>query len=157
MCSYRKHFITHSIPKLTINFFTKAFHATNSVAKTKSVPILIGRDSGFELTQQLADPEGLYLFLKGKIGNLPITLANVYFPNTLHIFCNKIIDHLSWFASGCTILGGGFNIQLDPLQHTSNGKSAISFRILKRIKVILNSLTLVDSWSVANPQGRDFT
>lgn len=79
------HFKANSIPKLTDSYFTKAYHATSAESKTKGVSILIGKNSGFELTQQLADPEGQYLLLNGTIGKLPVTLASVYFPNTAHV------------------------------------------------------------------------
>lgn len=62
------HFKANFIPKLTDNYFTKAYHAANTESKTKGVPILIGKSSGFELTQQLADPGGRFLLLKGTIG-----------------------------------------------------------------------------------------
>lgn len=65
-----------------------------------------------------------------------MTLANVYFPNSAHIsFCNCIIDELKWFASGCLIVGGDFNIPLNPLLDTSSGTSCISYKVLKRIKM----------------------
>lgn len=152
------HFKANSIPKLTDRYFTKAYHAANTESKTKGVSTLIGKDSGFELLQQLADPGGWFLLLKGTIGKRPVMLANVYFLNTAHVtFCQKLIDVLTEFASGCIILGGDFNVPLDPLQDISNGKSSITYRVLKKIRVLLNKLTLKDTWRIAHPQGRDFT
>lgn len=142
---------------MTNEYFTKAFHASNPASRKKGVSILIGKNSGFELNQQLADPEGRFLLLRGSIGKIPITIANVYFSNTAHVsFCQKLIDELSWFATDCIVLGGNY-IPLDLLQDTSNGKLALSYRILKKIKSLLNSLTLRDSWPVAHPQDRDYT
>lgn len=59
------HFRTNQIPKLTNSFFIEAHHATNDVAKTKGVSILISKEAPFTLTDRLVDPEGRYVFLKG--------------------------------------------------------------------------------------------
>lgn len=71
------HFKTGHIPRLTDSTFTRAFHATNDQAKTKGVTILVNRSAPFVLSEQLIDPEGRYIFLKGTYGELPITIANV--------------------------------------------------------------------------------
>lgn len=45
--------------------------------------VAIGFASGirFVLEDRLTDPEGRFLFLKGKLGDEEYTLANVYAPN----------------------------------------------------------------------------
>lgn len=95
--------------------------------------------------QQLADPEGQYLLLKGKLGNLPITLTNVYFPDTAYIsFCRKIVHELSWFASECIVLGGEFRYSIGSssghlqwqishcLSHTQKNQGNVTFSDLGR-------------------------
>lgn len=152
------HFKDKNIPKLTDNIYTKAYHSTNPLAKTKGVSILLNKDAPFELKHQLIDPEGRYLFLKGTWEGSPITLANVYFPNTSHVpFCGKIIEELKWFAEGCVLLGGDFNIPLSPLRDTYSGHTHVSYRLLKRMKTLLQSLTLVDAWRSMHPSEKDFT
>lgn len=61
------------------------------------------------------------------------------------------------FSSGCLILGGDFNVPLNPLVDTSNGKTCIVYKILKRLKAMLQSLQLIDTWRFNHPDGRDFT
>lgn len=105
------HFKSQNVPRLTNNYFTSAFHATNATAKTKGFTILLSKNSPFVLKQQITDPEGHYIFLFGTWEGNPITLANVYFRNKAHItLSQKIIDELKWFASGCILLGRDFNI-----------------------------------------------
>lgn len=152
------HFKTNNIPKLTSPQFPRAFHATTPDSKSKGVTILIGRDTPFKLNEQLCDPEGRFVFLKGTYNDLPLTLANVYFPNKSHItFCQLIVRRLQEFADGCIILGGDFNVPLNPLLDTSNGRTCITYKILKKIKSLLHKLQLVDSWRFLNPDGRDYT
>lgn len=55
------------------------------------------------------------------------------------------------------ILGGDFNIPLNPTVDTSSGKTCITYRVLKKLKTLLQSLQLVDSWRFLHPEGRDFT
>ena len=103
------HFRTHHIPKLSSPSFPRVFHATNSEAKTRGVAIMINREAPFEISEQLCDPEGRYIFVRGSYGSKQVTLANVYFPNKAHItFCQKVVRELSGFARGCIIMGGGF-------------------------------------------------
>lgn len=117
------HFKSHKIPRLTDSYFTEAHHATNDKTKSKGVSILISREAPFELTDKLTDPNGRFIFLKGKYNNCPITLANVYFPNTSHLpFCRELIKELESFSSGCLTLGGDFNLPINPLADTSTGK-----------------------------------
>lgn len=50
------HFKTHNTPRLTDSYFTEAYHATNDLAKSKGVTILISKEANFELTDKLMDP-----------------------------------------------------------------------------------------------------
>nr|ACO52043.1 LINE-1 reverse transcriptase homolog [Aquarana catesbeiana] len=58
------HFRTHHVPKLTNSHFTRAFHATNNDSRSKGVSILLSKNTPFELTEQLSDPEGRFIFLR---------------------------------------------------------------------------------------------
>lgn len=151
------HFKTGHVPRLTDSTFTRAYHATNDHAKTKGVSILVSKNAPFDLTEQMTDSDGRYIFLKGKYGGVPITIANVYFPNKAHLaFCNQLSHKLQEFSTGCVILGGDFNIPLNPLTDTSNGNTSIRYRTLKGIKNRLQSLRLIDSWRFPKPNGRDY-
>lgn len=68
-----------------------------------------------------------------------------------------MIDEHQGFSSGCLILGGDFNLPLNPLTDTSTGKTYLSYKILKKIKMLLNSLQLIDTWRFLHPEDRDFT
>lgn len=124
----------------------------------KGVSILLSKHTTFSTEHQLVDPEGRYIFLKGNIDGKPVQLANVYFPNKSHItFCQLIIDELKSFAEGCILLGGDFNIPLNPIQDASSGKSCIAYRILTKIKKLLKSMTLIDTWRTLHPTRKDYT
>lgn len=152
------HFKTDHVPKLTDSTFTRAFHATNDHTKTKGVSILVNKNAPFELTEQMTDIDSRYIFLKGNYGGIPITIANVYFPNKAHLtFCKHVVHQLQEFNSGCLMLGGDFNIPLNPLTDTSTGSTSIRYKTLKGIKSLLHSLQLIDSWRFLNTDGQDYT
>lgn len=93
-------------------------------------------------------------FLKGTFRGSPITLANnVYFPNTKHItFCQWVIRELQGFIIGLShFWGGDFNVPLNPLVDTSSGKSCVTYKVLNKIKTLLHSLQLIDSWRFLHP------
>lgn len=119
---------------------------------------MVSKDAKFELTDKLVDPEGRFIFLKGSCHGITITLANVYFPNTEQFsFCQKMITELTSFYKGRLILGGDFNVPLNPSEDTSSGKTYLTYRTLKRIKNILHSLSLIDTWHFLHPDDRDYT
>lgn len=89
---------------------------------------------------------------------LPITLADVYFPNSAQVtFCKRVIDELKSFATGYIVFGGDFNLALNPLQDTSDDKSSVPYKKLRKIKTLHASLTLIDTWCSSKPSGKDFT
>lgn len=73
----------------------------------------------------MVDPGGRYIIIKGKYASKPITLANMYCPNKHQIsFFRKTCDLLSSFLEGIVILGGDFNVPLNPALDTSTGTTA---------------------------------
>lgn len=104
------------------------------------------------------DEAGRYIFLKGKIGSRPITIANIYAPNTKQVpFFQRIGDLLTAFASGILILGGDFSVPLNPILNTSSGTSALPYKALKQIKLQLQRFMLHDAWRTLYPQEKDYT
>lgn len=134
VCIQETHFLTDKTPKLSDKVFPKAFHATNKQSKTKGVFILISKNTPFQITDSLSDQEGRYLFLKGTIKSKPIIIAHVYAPNTKQVaFFRNISNLLSSLSTGILILGGDFNVPLNPLLDTSSGTSTMPYRALKQI------------------------
>lgn len=56
------HFRTNQVPKLTKAYFTAAYHATNDIAKTKGVSILMSKEAPFTL-RQASGPGGMLCVL----------------------------------------------------------------------------------------------
>lgn len=112
----------------------------------------------FHLTDQMLDPEGRFLFLKGTWRDKPVTLANVYCANSKRVsFLREVLLKLTSFHMGLLILGGDFNMALDPLLDTSTGTSSFPFSALRQVKLQLALLMLHDTWRTLNPRERDYT
>lgn len=128
-------------PILTNRDYPKVYHATNKLAKTKGVPILLSKHLPIEISDSLTDEDGCYLFIKGSIWNRPITVANIYSPNTAQVsFFRGISMTLTSFQSGILILGGDFNVALNPFEDTSSGTSSLPYKALRQIKIQLQDL-----------------
>lgn len=102
------HFKSGAIPRLSNNRFPEVYHATCPDSKTKGVSIVLAKTFQFLLTDQILDPEGRFLFLKGTWKNRPVTLANIYCPNSGQVtFLKEVLLQLAMFQTGLLILGGG--------------------------------------------------
>lgn len=108
------------------------YHATCAESKTKGVAILMAKLFAFCLTDQLVDPEGRFLFLKGLWKDKPVTLANIYCPNSKQAsFLKDTLLKLTSFKAGLVTLGGDLNMALNPLLDTSTGTSSLPFSSLQ--------------------------
>lgn len=152
------HFRSDNTPKLSNAYFPTALHATNPKTKTKGVSILIAKNCPFTITDSITDPDGRYLFLKGSIHNKTVTLANIYAPNKHQVpFFRSITEALTTFQEGTLILGGDFNVTLNPIQDTSTNSTTLPYKALKTIKSLFQRLLLHDTWRTLNPDTKDYT
>lgn len=88
------HFCSKNIPNLKNHSFPHSYHATSPISKSKGVSILLPKNVPLQIKDTLLDDKGRFIFLKGTIRNRPITLANIYSPNTAQIpFFREITRH----------------------------------------------------------------
>lgn len=66
--------------KLNLKDFPKWFYGDSTTKQTKGVAIGFARGVRFTL-ERLVDPDGRYLFLRGRLNEVDCTLANIYCPN----------------------------------------------------------------------------
>lgn len=83
----------------------------SSVSKKVGVAILVRDVCPFQVSNTHVDPQGRYLIVQGSLRGVPITLCNIYAPNTLQIrFLNKVLSRLACLPPAALILGGDFNM-----------------------------------------------
>ncbi|CAH2315101.1 Hypothetical predicted protein [Pelobates cultripes] len=143
---------THLKMSLKSRSYPTSFHSTHPTARKVGVAILLANSVQFTLTDQLADPNGRYLFIKGTISQKTYTFATLYAPNAKQtMFLCKTISKLA------LVLGGDFNAPLDPLYDSSVGHSSILHSAVRTIRKTLRDLRLVDTWRTLHPSDRDYT
>lgn len=101
------HFKTGGLQFLHNRFFPCAYHAHNQTSKSKGVSILISNRIPWTLTDKRVDVNGRFLFLKGRIGGVTVTLATVYAPRYF-FFLN--VDQISRFCRKENDPWGGISI-----------------------------------------------
>lgn len=80
------HFKEGNLPILRSRCYPTVYHSMYGAVKSRGVSILISHSVPWKCTEVKADPEGRYLFLRGDIGGIEVTLANIY----AHPTANKI-------------------------------------------------------------------
>lgn len=139
-----------SLPTLQNRYYPVVYHSKYKEAKSRGVSILISARIPWTHTDVKLDREGRSLLLKGRIGDVKITLANLYVPNTHQdTFLKRQLDLLLQFSDGQLIIGGDLNIPLTPTEDTSTGMSSTSRDLRKRISATLHSLQLIDVWRLS--------
>lgn len=152
------HFKEGNLPILKNKFYPTVYHSTFGPTKSRGVSILISRSVPWKCAEVKTDPEGRFLFIRGDIGGVEVTLANVYAPNSQQDhFIARTLDTLKNFTKGQLILGGDFNVSLIPSEDTSSGNSSVTPKARKRIARSLHNSQLIDVWRLLHPTERDYT
>lgn len=73
------------------------------------------------------------------------------------IFICEQVKKIADFAEGDLILGGDWNLILNPESDSSKGTSHISYAKIKKVKRLLFENRLMDVWRILNPSGKDFS
>ena len=130
---------------------------------SRGVAILIRKGFDFELKSLRSDDEGRYLILKANIQDVTLLLINVYAPNITtkqSLFFQTLSDLIAEdepSAPDCKILlGGDFNVTLDPALDCSGGNPALKESV-KFLENIMMENDLVDIWRIRNPDSKKFT
>uniref|UniRef100_A0A8C5MTK2 exodeoxyribonuclease III n=1 Tax=Leptobrachium leishanense TaxID=445787 RepID=A0A8C5MTK2_9ANUR len=149
------HFRNDTPPTLTSRLFPDGFFSNYLTAKSRGTAILFSRDVPFQLEDQLIDPEGRYLFIKGTISDTSYTFASVYLPNmNQHRCLARIIKRLTSFSSGILILAGDFNVadilhNIRRLESQSDNVTDASFQettlLRRRLNEILDEKIRLDA------------
>ena len=153
---------THLTIESNIRLFSQDFptwYYGDTISKrARGVAIGIAKGTRFKLFDRLTDPEGRFLFLKGKIEEMVCTLVNIYAPNDRPLkYMVEVLGKLRDFRVGKVILGGDLNLCMDPrLDKTSQIQGSRNTQ-LRKFKNSLYRSQLIDVWRTLNPGHRDYT
>lgn len=102
--------------------FPKWFYGETGSTHSRGVATGFGKTMMFVEVGRLDDPEGRYLFIKGKLFNMMCTIANIYAPNRdPDNFLKKVLKKLEAFKEGKLMIAGDLNWSIDPRIESSGG------------------------------------
>ena len=109
-----------------------------------------------------SDEEGRFLCLEAIIQDELFLLVNIYAPNTSTqqtTFFRKLsylINSDERYEQCKILLGGDFNVSLDPSKHCSGGNPVLKDSV-KELEEILIENDLIEIWRIQNPDCKTFT
>jgi exonuclease III len=110
----------------------------------------------------IRDEEGRLLIIKLVIHNIKYAIVNVYFPTQDHVkeqelFIEKLATKLDNLEDHILIIGGDFNIALNPILDRWNPKNPEPSKTAKQLKGLMQKFNLIDYWRIKNPELVRFT
>ena len=122
------------------------------------VCILFHNNFNLQILKVFLDPNGRFIICDIEANGKILTLVNIYAPNEDDPkFFQLLFEHLSVFRSEEIIIGGDFNLVLDPEKDKKGGLARTHKNALKVIKDLSEDLELVDVWRTLNPETKRYT
>jgi exonuclease III len=129
---------------------------------SRGVLTLVKEGLDCELKVCKQDELGRYIILKGFVQGQPFIVANIYAPNKVNeqcVFYDEIQNELAKLEADADhqiIIGGDFNVILDPDLDRSGGKPKLK-ESSKNIENLCSSFDLIDIWRIRNPIVKRFS
>lgn len=146
--------------------FARSLYPTAYMASTNrkksGVAVLVADSCPYQISTSYADPGGRFLILQGSLRGSPLTLCNIYAPNSGQIrFLNRVLARLSRLPPAALVMGGDFNMIFSESQdRLSVGGSMAppAVRDLARnFRKAIRKYALFDLWRIAHPTDRQFS
>ena len=127
-------------------------------SKSKGVITLVSKHIQLKCLNQIKDNTGRILIVLAEIYGVVVSLANIYAPNLDDAsFFLELETKLHMAGDYDIIIGGDFNLLLDPLLDYSGGTISRTSKALLMLQRICKTLGLVDIWRILHPKERDYT
>ncbi len=126
-------------------------------SQSRGVAILIDKNIPFQMESVDKDKSGRYVILRGTIAMQRMTLVNIYRPEME----GADFIHNIFFKFACPIteliIGGDFNVVLDPVLDRSSTKVSPLSQVAKALKYELSSYNLIDIWRFKNKTKKEYS
>lgn len=121
--------------KLWSNKFPTWYYGHTFTKRARGVAIGFVKGVQFKLEERLQDPEGRFLFLKGILGEIECTLANIYAPNKNPTkFLIGTLEKRMDFRSGGLVVMGDLNFCLELGVDSTSSAQGMNNVQLKKIR-----------------------
>jgi len=134
----------------------------HGTTESRGVAILVTSGTNLSVKEVTRDTEGRFIMLEVEHEGVNLMIVNVYAPTkdkcTAQVkFIEYITEILSGYADKAIVLGGDFNICLQPFLDKKGGTVEPELESKVKLMGLLGHLDLVDIWRVRNPDAKKFT
>lgn len=146
---------THIFHEIHVKLYSKDYptwyYGNSTTRRAWGVAIGLARGVRFSLEERMVDPEGRYLFLKGRLCEMYCTLANIYCPNKNPTnYLKEVMGKLMDFKKGSVITTGDLNFCIDPRIDSTSRVQGIrnpQLKTIKREAISISNVGCVESTS----------
>lgn len=154
------HFHAGGSLRFTSNHFPVSYMALDSSGKA-GIAVLIRHSCPLQIQSSHLDPHGWYIILQYIFLSSPLTLMNVYAPNSGQLnFLTETFD-LQHFSRPFTVVGGDFNAILSS---TRDRRSLFQTKLPLPMQSLASSFCQLawahhqfDAWRIKHPTSRQFS
>lgn len=152
---------THTIKdteyKLKPGWISQVYHAPFTT-RARGVAILFRNTIPFLLKSKSIDPNGRFILISGHINSFPITLLNIYGPNSDDpTFFRNVFDLLPEDISSNIYIGGDFNCYLDSSLDRSSTKAPPTITSVQTLNNLIKSRNMADIWRIQHPDKEEYS
>ena len=127
-------------------------------SQSRGVAILFRNNFEFRIDDVIADPGGNFLIANMHTNDVEITLVNIYAPNNDNPdFFHKIKELILRTGNANIVMGGDFNLLLDPDMDGKNYKHTNNKKSRGAVLQLIPELNLYDVWRDSHMENRTFT
>ena len=131
---------------------------SGAASNKAGVAILFNNNFSFKILKQFCDKEGRCIIIDLEVGELTLTICNIYAPNKDDpAFFEAVFKEMLSFRCDEIIFGGDFNLVLDILKDKRGGVPTTHSNSLKVLKSFQDNLDLTDIWRDLNPEEKRYT
>lgn len=137
--------------------FKNTFYSSHTNTRKRGVAILLSNVIKFECIKEKRHKEGTYIIVKGKTGEITVTLVNIYAPpGSNKEFYKSLFDSIALEVEGICICGGDLNLLMDHDKDTTSLKKNKK-SITKLVKNTWKEMGFFDVWRELHPLQKDFS
>ena len=151
------HFLPDLEPYIAAEWGYQCYFSSYA-SNSRGVAILFNNTFEFQVLDTYKGDNGNYLMVLIKVKGREIMLVNVYGPNRDNPnFYNNLSDVIRKFNTADIIIGGDYNLVLDPSRDYDNYKHVNNPNAQQAVENMINELNMCDIWRELNPDCRRFT